>query len=248
MEHVLSLTRKCIAEYKMIENGDKIAVGVSGGKDSMVLLYALARLRSFYNKKFEIFAVTVDTAPDKSDFSSIKAFCKENDIQYSIVESNIFEVVFDIRKEENPCALCAKMRRGIFHDEAKRLGCNKIALGHNFNDAVETFLLSQIYEGRISCFSPVTYLDRKDLTQIRPILYLDEDRIRNAAQKGKLPIVKNPCPVDGDTKREEIKNFVKEMDGRYPGYSDRIFRAMQRLPLKGWEVLDSDPRKSAKNG
>ena len=230
----------------MIENGDVIAVGVSGGKDSVLLLLAMSELRRFYPKQFEIKAITIDSDPGKSDFSEISEFCKHHNIEYSIVESNIFEVVFDIRNEENPCSLCAKMRRGMLHDEALRLGCNKIALGHNFNDAVETFLMSQIFEGRISCFSPVTYMDRKGLWQIRPLLYVDERMIRGAVKRLDLPVVKNPCPANGNSKREEIKNFVSRMNRTYPGYSVKIFNSMQRLPLSGWKKLDENPRRTAK--
>jgi len=246
MQRVLSLVRKCVAEYKMIKNGDVIAVGVSGGKDSVLTLLALSELRRFYTEKFEIKAITIDSDPGKSDFSEMRKLCEDRNIEYSIVDSNIFDIIFNIRKEENPCALCAKMRRGMLHDEALRLGCNKIALGHNFNDAVETFLMSQIYEGRISCFSPVTYLDRKDLWQIRPLLYADEYLIRRTARKLDIPIVKNPCPANGNTKRQEIKEFVAKMNSAYPGYSTKIFNAMQRLPLDGWEILDKDPRRNAK--
>ena len=246
MQRVLSLVRKCVAEYKMIKKGDIIGVGVSGGKDSVVTLLALSALRKFYTESFDIRAITIDSDPGKSDFSPIVKLCEENNIEYSIVESNIFEIIFDIRKEENPCSLCAKMRRGMLHDEALRLGCNKIALGHNFNDAVETFLMSQIYEGRISCFSPITYLDRKELWQIRPLLYADEYLIRRTVRNLDLPVVKNPCPANGNTKRQEIKEFVAKMNSIYPGYSTKIFNAMQRLPLNGWEILDKDPRASAK--
>ncbi len=246
MQRILSLVRKCIAEYKMIENGDIIGVGVSGGKDSLITLLALSELRRFYPKDFEIKAITVDPAPGKSDFSQIKELCARHKIEYSLLESNIFEIIFDIRKEENPCSLCAKMRRGMLHDEALRLGCNKIALGHNFDDAVETFLMSQIFEGRISCFSPVTHLDRKGLLQIRPLLYADEKLIRSVTRRLDLPVVKSPCPADGNTKRQEIKEFVLKMNKEYPGYSTKIFNSMQRLPLQGWEKLDSDPRRTAR--
>lgn len=247
MQRILSLTRKCIAEYKMIKKGDKIGVGVSGGKDSVLMLMALSQLRRFYTESFEIKAITINSDPAKNDYTPIKKLCDENDIEYSVVDSNIFEIIFDIRKEENPCALCAKMRRGMLHDEALRLGCNKIALGHNFNDAVETFLMSQIFEGRISCFSPVTYLDRKGLWQIRPFLYADEYLIKRVTKKLDLPIVKNPCPANGNTKRQEIKEFVAKMNSEYPGYSTKIFNAMQRYPLAGWEKLDTDPRRTNKN-
>lgn len=246
MQRVLSLVRKCVAEYKMIENGDIIGVGVSGGKDSLIVLLALNELRRFYPRDYQIKAITIDSDPGKSDYSPIRKLCEDNGIEYSVVPSNIFEIIFDIRKETNPCSLCAKMRRGMLHDEALRLGCNKIALGHNFNDAVETFLMSQIFEGRISCFSPVTHMDRKGLYQIRPLLYADERLIRGVTKRLELPVVKNPCPANGNTKREEIKNFVAEMNKKYPGYSTKIFNSMQRLPLPGWEKLDSDPRRTAR--
>ena len=246
MQRVLSLVRKCVAEYKMIENGDIIGVGVSGGKDSVITLLALSELRRFYPKRFEIKAITIDSDPGKSDFSEVRELCERHKIEYSIVESNIFEIIFDIRKEDNPCSLCAKMRRGMLHDEALRLGCNKIALGHNFNDAVETFLMSQIYEGRISCFSPVTHMDRKDIWQIRPLLYVDEWMINGVVKRLGLPVVKNTCPANGNTKRQEIKEFIAGMNTRYPGYSVKIFNSMQRLPLAGWEKIDPDPRKTAR--
>jgi len=247
LQRVLSLTRKCIAEYKMIKKGDIIGVGVSGGKDSVLMLLALSELRKFYSESFDIKAITINSDPKSADYSEIKELCKLNGIDYSIVDSNIFEIIFDIRKEENPCSLCAKMRRGMLHDEAIRLGCNKIALGHNFNDAVETYLMSQIFEGRISCFSPVTYLDRKKLWQIRPFLYVDEYLIRRTVKKMDLPVVKNPCPANGNTKRQEMKEFTIEMNSKYPGYSKKIFSAMQRLPLEGWEIVDKDPRRTARN-
>ncbi len=246
MQHILRVTRKCIAEYKMIQEGDVIGVGVSGGKDSMLMLLALSELRKFYTVNFDIVAITVDPDPGKADYGEISEFCGRHNIKYSIVKSDIFDIVFNIRKEENPCSLCAKMRRGLFHDEAKRLGCNKIALGHNFNDAVETFLMSQIFEGRISCFSPVTYLDRKELWQIRPILYINEPTIRGAVRRFGIPTVKNPCPANGNTKRQEIKEHIQFMNSRYPGYERKVFGAMQRMPLDGWEILDANPRKSAK--
>ncbi len=246
MQRILSLTRKCIAEYKMIEKGDIIAVGVSGGKDSVLMVLALSELRKFYPESFEIKAITVDCDPGCSNFGEIEKLCKDNDIEYSVVKSDIFNIIFNIRKEENPCSLCAKMRKGVLHDEVTRLGCNKIALGHNFDDAVETFLMSQIYEGRISCFSPVTYLDRKKITQIRPFLYVDEKLIRGVVRRLQLPIVKNTCPANGNTKRQEIKEFVAKMNSLYPGYSTKIFNSMQRYPLNGWEILDKDPRKTLK--
>ncbi len=235
MQKILSLTRKCVQEYEMIEEGDKIAVGVSGGKDSVLLLLALHGLMKFYPKKFSLHAITVDMGMGM-DFTPIIELCNKLDVPHTLVPSNLKEIIFDIRKETNPCALCAKMRRGMLHDAAKENGCNKVALGHHFNDAVETFMLSQVYEGRISCFMPVTYLDRTDLTLIRPLLYINESTIKGIMKRENLPTVKSKCPADGNTKRQEIKELVREMNKRYPGYSDKIFSSMQRLPLSGWKI------------
>ncbi len=235
MQRILSLTRKCVQEYEMIQDVDRIAVGVSGGKDSILLLHALHGLSRFYPKKFSLHAITIDMGMNM-DFSPITEFCKSLDIPHTIIPSNLKEIIFDIRKETNPCALCAKMRRGMLNDAVKDLGFNKVALGHNFDDAVETFMLSQVFEGRISCFMPVTYLDRSDLTTIRPLLYINESQIRGIVRRENLPIVANPCPANGNTKRQEIKELLKEMNSRYPGYRERIFSSMQRLPLPGWKI------------
>lgn len=236
MQKILSLVRKCVQEYEMIENGDKIAVGVSGGKDSLLLLHALHGLSRFYPKEFTLHAITVDMGMPDMDFSPVIKLCDDLGISHTLVPSNLKEIIFDIRKESNPCALCAKMRRGMLHDAVKDAGCNKVALGHHFDDAVETFMLSQVYEGRISCFQPVTYLDRSDLTQIRPMLYVHESMVRGMSKKLSLPVVHNPCPADGNTKRQEIKDLLREMNQRYPGYRERIFSSMQRLPLPGWQI------------
>ena len=236
MQKILSLTRKCVQEYQMIEDGDKIAVGVSGGKDSVLLLVALHGLMKFYPKKFSLHAITIDMGMDGMDYTPIVELCKELGIPHTLVPSSLKEIIFDIRRETNPCALCAKMRRGMLHDAAKEHGCNKVALGHHFNDAVETFMLSQVFEGRISCFMPVTYLDRTDLTLIRPLLYVQESTVRGFIKRENLPTVKSTCPADGNTKRQEIKELLREMNMRYPGYSDKIFSSMQRLPLAGWKI------------
>lgn len=235
MQRILSLTRKCVQEYEMIQDGDRIAVGVSGGKDSVLLLAALHGLSKFYPKKFSLHAITIDMGMGM-DFSSIADFCASMNIGHTIIPSNLKEIIFDIRKESNPCALCAKMRRGMLNDAVRDLGFNKVALGHTFDDAVETFMLSQVYEGRISCFMPVTYLDRSDLTTIRPLLYINEGMVRGIVKRENLPIVHNPCPANGNTKRQEIKELLKEMNDRYPGYRERIFSSMQRLPLDGWKI------------
>ena len=235
MKKILSLTRRCVEDYEMIQPGDRIAVGVSGGKDSLTLLMALAKLREFYPVPFTVEAVTLDMGAANGrpgmDFSPIAELCRELEVPYTILNSEIQHIIFDIRKEKNPCSMCAKMRRGALHEAMKQRGLTKIALGHHYDDAVETFFLSLIFEGRLSCFQPVTYLDRTGITQIRPLLYCGESLIRHTAQRLQLPVVENPCPADGNTRRQEIKELVYELQGRYPGLKARTFGAMQRLPL-----------------
>jgi len=225
----------------MIAPGDRIAVGVSGGKDSLTLLLALARLREFYPAAFTLEAFTLDMGHadgcDGIDFGPVADFCRDLDVPFTLIPSEIQHIIFDIRKEKNPCSLCAKMRRGALHDTLVKRGIAKIALGHHHDDAVETFFLSLFYEGRLSCFQPVTYLDRTGITQIRPLLYCGEALIRSAAARARLPVVSNPCPADGDTKREEIKTLVRDLDRRYPGLKSRVIGAMQRLPLSEWGRL-----------
>ena len=234
MQKILSLTRKCIQEYDMIAPHDRIAVGVSGGKDSLLLLAALAELRRFYPIPYHLEAITVDMGLG-ADYTEIREFAHRLGVPYTVVPSELYQIIFEERKETNPCSLCAKMRRGMLHDAALERGCNKAALGHHWDDAVETFMMSQVFEGRISCFFPVTYLDRSGLTQIRPLLYVSEALIRGVARRLNFPILESKCPADGTTKREEIKELLREMNERYPGYRERIFGAMQRLPLPGWE-------------
>lgn len=236
MKKILSHTRRCVEDYDMIQKGDRIAVGVSGGKDSLMLLTALARLQKFYPETFTVEALTVDMGIEGMDFSAVADYCKELDVPYHIIKTEISHIIFDVRKEKNPCALCAKMRRGSLHDAMAELGINKIALGHHYDDAVETFFLSLFYEGRISCFQPVTYLDRTDIHQIRPLLYCSEALITNAAERLKLPIVHNPCPANGITKRQEVKELVESLSKDYPKIKEFVFRGMQRLPLPSWET------------
>lgn len=234
MRLILSHMRRCVEDYAMIQSGDRIAVGVSGGKDSLVLLYAMAKLREFYPAPFELHAITVHPGPEEMDFAPVTALCRELGVEHHLIRTEIFRIVFDLRKEKNPCSMCAKMRRGAMHNALRELGIHKVALGHHFDDAVETFFLSLFYEGRLSCFQPVTYLDRTGITQIRPLLYCGENLVRHTAQRLDLPVVKNPCPADGATKRQEIKELVYELQGRYPGLKARAFGAMQRLPLPAW--------------
>lgn len=234
MQKLMGLLRRCIEDYGMIEEGDKIAVGVSGGKDSLVLLKLMAGLREYHNKPFELEAITIDMGLGM-DYSGIQAMCDELKVPYTIIKTEIAPIIFDYRKEKNPCSMCSKMRRGALNQALKERGMNKLALGHHYDDAVETFVMSLLYEGRISCFQPVTNLDRMGVIQIRPMLYIPEKTVDHFAQRMELPVITNRCPVDKHTKREEIKDLVYELSGRYPDFKDRIFGAMQRYPLAEWE-------------
>lgn len=242
MNKILSLTRRCVEDYDMIHPHDRIAVGVSGGKDSLILLTALARLREFYPVPFTVEAITLDMGAAEGrpgmDFSPIADFCRTLGVPYTILSSEIQHIIFDVRREKNPCSMCAKMRRGALHGAMQERGLTKIALGHHYDDAIETFFMSLIFEGRLSCFQPVTYLDRTGITQIRPLLYCGETLIRHTAQRLALPVVENPCPADGNTKRQEIKDLIYELQGRYPGLKARAFGAMQRLPLPEWGPIE----------
>ena len=228
--------RKAVDDYNMIQEGDRIAVGVSGGKDSLVLLLSMNHLKKYYPKHFDVEAITVELGFEGMDFSPIKALCDKEDIEYTCLKTDIKEIVFDVRKEDNPCSLCAKMRRGAINDAIRERGISKLALGHHFDDAVETYMMSLLFEGRISCFRPVTYLDRSGVTQIRPLIYAGEKKISNLARDLALPIVENPCPMDKTSKRYEIKNMLESMSKEYPDMKSKVFGAMQRMPLPGWEV------------
>ena len=234
MQKLMGLVRRCVEDYEMIEDGDKIAVGISGGKDSLVLLRLLAALRSYHNKKFTLQAITIDMGLGM-DYSGIEEMCRELDVPYTIVKTEIGPIIFDYRKEKNPCSMCSKMRRGALNQALLDLDCNKLALGHHFDDAVETFMMSLIYEGRISCFQPVTHLDRTGVIQIRPMLYIHEKTVASFAQRENLPVLQNRCPVDKHTKREEIKDLIFSLAKDYPDLKERIFGAMQRYPLVAWE-------------
>ena len=240
MEHIkriLSFTRRALDDYTMIEPGDKIAAGVSAGKDSLTLLCAMAELRRFYPVPFELIAVTVDMGFEGTDFTPIQRLCDELNVPYHIVPTEISHIIFDIRKEKNPCSLCAKMRRGALHNAAKELGCTSVALGHHFDDTVETFMLNLFFEGRIGCFSPVTYLSRVGIKLIRPMLYMPEKDVRYFASKTNLPVIKSPCPADGNTQREEMKQLLRELERKHDGLRYRIFGAMQRGEIDGFKPI-----------
>lgn len=233
MQKLLGLMRRCIDDYDMIQEGDRIAVGVSGGKDSLVLLQLLAYLRKFFNKSFTLEAITIDMGLGM-DYSPITQLCQKLDVPYTIVKTEIASIIFDHRKEKNPCSMCAKMRRGALNQAILERGFNKLALGHHYDDAVETFVMNLLFEGRIGCFQPVTNLDRTGIVQIRPMLYIHEKTAENFAKRMELPVIENRCPVDKSTKREEIKQLVYELSLRYPEIKDRVFGAMQRYPLEEW--------------
>lgn len=232
IQWLTGLLRRCAEDYHMIEPGDRVGVGVSGGKDSLVLLVLLAELKKYV--PFHLEAITIDMGLGM-DYSGIEAMCRELDVPYTIVKTEIGPIIFDYRKEKNPCSMCAKMRRGALNQALLDRNLTKLALGHHYDDAVETFLMSLLYEGRISCFQPVTKLDRTGITQIRPMLYIHEKTVDNFARSAHLPVLQNRCPADKHTKREEIKELVYTLSQTYPDLKERVFGAMQRFPLPEWE-------------
>lgn len=236
LQRVLSEVRKAVDDYHMIAEDDKIAVGISGGKDSLTLLYALSSLRRFYPHPFDLVAVTVDLGFANLDLSEIKKLCEKLEVPYTVVKTQIGQIVFEQRQENNPCALCAKMRKGALNEAMKQLGCNKIAYAHHMDDVVETMMLSLLYEGRFHTFSPVTYLDDTGLTVIRPLIYMKEADVIGFVRKYKVPVVKSPCPADGHTKREYVKQLLKQLNTENPGVKQRMFTAIQNGcdNLKEW--------------
>ena len=233
MQKMIGLVRRCVEDYNMIEAGDKIGVGVSGGKDSLALLVFLAELRKYNSQPFTLEAITIDMGLGM-DYTKIEELCKQLGVPFHLIKTEIGPIIFEHRKEKNPCSMCSKMRRGALNQALLDLGLNKLALGHHFDDAVETFVMSLIYEGRISCFQPVTDLDRTGIIQIRPMLYIHERTVDSFATRENLPVLENRCPVDKYTKREEIKKLVYDLSATYPDLKERIFGAMQRLPLPEW--------------
>ena len=224
IQKLLSHLRRAVDDFNMIQENDKIAVGLSGGKDSLALLTLLSNLKRFYPAKFSVVAVTVDMGFKNANFSGIADFCEKNGMPLEIEKTQIAEIIFDARKESNPCSLCSKMRRGALSSAANRLGCNKIALGHHSDDFLETFFLSLFFEGRLSVFSPVSYMSRSDVTLIRPMIYMRECDI--AAFTKDFPVLKNPCPADKHTKREFAKNLIKEITKEIPFAKERALSAL----------------------
>ena len=238
LQQVLSYVRRAADDYHMIQEGDRIAVGISGGKDSLTLLYALHGLQRFYPQHFELHAVTVDLGFQNLDLSRIESICRDElQIPYTIVKTDIADVIFEQRKEANPCSLCAKMRKGALNDAIKKEGCNKVAYAHHKDDVVETMLMSRIFEGRFHTFSPVTYLDRTGITVIRPLLYMNEADVIGFVNKNQVPVVKSPCPADGHTKREYVKQLLRQLNLENPGVKERMFTAITTGNLQGWPVV-----------
>ena len=237
MQHILSTVRQAVDKYGMIEENDTVAVGLSGGKDSIALLTSLDRLKNFYPKKFSVVGISVDMGFDDAGdiFAPVREFCAEHEIPYHIEKTKIKEIVFDVRKEKNPCSLCAKLRRGALVSCAKELGAGKLALGHHLDDAAETFMLTLVNEGRIGCYSPVTVYEDTAVTVIRPLIYTREADIRSLVKKEKLPVVKSPCPEDGNTDHAEIKNVIRELEINHRGLKKRIITAMEKRGLDGWQ-------------
>ena len=238
LQRLLSLIRQAVDQYEMIEEGDHIAVGISGGKDSLTLLWGLAHLQKFYPKHFSLSAITVDMGIDTMNLEPIKALCQEFQVSYEIVPTEIGKILFDIRKETNPCSLCAKLRKGALNNKALEMGCNKIAYAHHKDDLIETAMMSLLYEGRFYAFSPVTHLDRTDLTVIRPLMFVSEADVKGFRNKYQLPVCKNPCPMDGHTRREYVKNLIHTLNMENPGVKDRLFRAVIEGHIDGWPDIE----------
>lgn len=249
MQKVLGHMRKAIQEFDLIQDGDRIAVGISGGKDSLVLLNGLALLRRFIGIEYELVAITLDPRfnGQEGDYSSVQELCDMLGVDYRIIPTDIGEIIFNIRKEPNPCSLCARMRRGALHDASIEAGCNKLALGHHYNDAVETFVMNLFNEGRIGCFSPKTYLSKKDIWLIRPMVLTSEKEIFSACRRNGLEVVKSKCPADGHTNREKTKNFLAEMEKESHGFTYRLFGAMRRANIDGWGGVNYKPDENKDN-
>ncbi|MBQ6552808.1 MAG: tRNA 2-thiocytidine(32) synthetase TtcA [Clostridia bacterium] len=235
MQRVLSYLRRAVEDYDLISDGDRIAVGVSGGKDSLLLLCALNAFKRFCGIDFSLVGITLDMGFDeKTDFAPLAEFFANEGIEYRVRETQIGQIVFNIRQEDSPCSLCARMRRGALHDAAKELGCNKVALGHNRDDLLETFVMNMLYEGRLGVFAPMTYLDRKDITVIRPLALMPERDVVGAANRLKLPILRQRCPADGETSRQETKEMLLALEKEKRGTMNKIFGAIRRSHLNGW--------------
>ena len=241
MQKLLSKTRQAINDFNMINDNDKIAVGLSGGKDSVTLLHILKNYQKFSPQKFELIAITLN--PGGVDNGPLHELCKKLDVPFYEIQTDIAKIVFDIRKEKNPCSLCAKLRRGVLNDAAMKLGCTKVALGHHKDDAVETFVMAMFYEGRVNCFSPKSYMEKYNLSIIRPMVYIDEYMIKKTVKDNGYPIIKNPCIADGHTKRQEVKELIKNLQGTFPNLKEKLFSSLnnsQQLFIWDKQVISDD--------
>ena len=236
MQQLMSRMRAAMEKYDMIAPGDVVAVGVSGGKDSLALLYALCEMRRFYPVPYAVTAVSVDPCffGQPTDYSGIESLCGTLGVPFTVRRTELYHVVFETREESNPCSLCARMRRGILHDESKAAGANKLALGHHMDDAAETFLMNLLSGGTVGSFKPVTYLSRKDITVIRPMIFASEKDVARAARQLELPVIKSPCPMDKTSERERVKQLIRELEQTYPAISEKIAGAMQKDHISGW--------------
>ena len=241
MKRMLSFVRRAVDDYNMIEDGDRIAVGVSGGKDSLTLLAVMAALKRFYPKRFEVVGITIDMGFEGSDFSPVEEYCKELGVEYVVVKTEIAKIIFDVRKESNPCSLCAKMRRGSLHAAAQEAGCNKVALGHHYDDAVETFMMNLFFEGRLGCFSPVTYLSNRKIKLIRPMIYAQEKDVQYFTRRQTLPVITSLCPEDHATERENMKKLLADLERGNKGVKHRIFNAMCKGEIDGFKLCGRYP-------
>ena len=241
MKRMLSFVRRAVDDYDMIEEGDRIAVGVSGGKDSLTLLAVMAALKRFYPKNFEVVGITIDMGFEGSDFSPVEEYCKTLGVEYVVVKTEIAKIIFDVRKESNPCSLCAKMRRGSLHAAAQEAGCNKVALGHHYDDAVETFMMNLFFEGRLGCFSPVTYLSNRKIKLIRPMIYAQEKDVQYFTRRQTLPVITSLCPEDHATERENMKKLLAELERGNKGVKHRIFNAMCKGEIDGFKLCGRYP-------
>ena len=237
MQKILGYLRKAIEHYNMIEEGDKIAVGLSGGKDSITLLMGLKALQRFYPKHFELVAISVNPGFEFFDSNFLREICSKVGVPYIEYDSHIKEIVFDIRKEKNPCSLCANLRRGILNTTAIEQGCNKLALGHNEDDVLETFFLNMLYAGNLSTFAPVSYMDRSKITLIRPLVYAPEKEIRKFIKRNEIKVMPKNCPMDGVSKREEIKNMLYKLTVKIPNVRANLMGAIKRANINGWKEI-----------
>ena len=238
LQQLYSRVRRALDDYNMIADGDKIAIGISGGKDSLTLLYALAGLRKFYPKKYDLVAISVDLGIAEINMSDVQKLCEKLEVPLTLISTPIGPIIFEERKESSPCSLCAKMRKGALTEAAIHLGCNKVAYAHHMDDIIETMFLSMIYEGKFYTFPPVTKLDKTNLTVIRPLMYVLEADVIGFKNKYELPVVKNPCPADGYTRREYTKQLIRQINQENPGVKKRFFHAIETGNIEGWHKYE----------